>query len=218
MIRRSLPSVALLCALVGFGFLATVLLMPTSRRAEAGGQNVKADDKSTRGEDEEAVRKAAQTYVEALNKGDLDTLVAFWAPDADHVGEDGQHTRGREAIAALFKKSLPTLKDTKVGLKILSTKTLRPEVIVQDGVLEYVASEGGKDTNRFAVVWVKSGGRWLIGSARDLPVETNDLPSLAYPQLQRLEWLVGEWTDEGAKADIRITCRWAPNKTFLLMD
>jgi hypothetical protein len=78
--------------------------------------------------------------------------------------------------------------------------------------------DGSRESNRFAVVWTKTGGRWLISSARDLPAEFDDLPSPAYPQLQPLEWLVGEWASAGTKTGVRLTCRWAPNKTFLVMD
>src|SRR5262249_3795428 len=47
--------------------------------------------------------------------------------------------------------------------------------------------------------------------------EVNDLPSLAYPQLKSLEWLVGEWQDASDKIDVKLVCRWDLNKSFLLM-
>ena len=51
-----------------------------------------------------------------------------------------------------------------------------------------------------------------------MPAEAEDAPSLAYPQLKSLEWLIGDWVDEGGKGAVQIKCRWAPNKSFLLMD
>jgi hypothetical protein len=33
-----------------------------------------------------------------------------------------------------------------------------------------------------------------------------------------LEWLVGEWDEQGDKPGVHLTGRWAPNKSFLLMD
>jgi hypothetical protein len=91
-------------------------------------------------------------------------------------------------------------------------------VALVDGALEYTSADGTRDSNRFAVVWVKSGDKWVISSARDLPAEVEDVPSLTYPQLKALEWLIGDWVDDSGKGTVRIACKWAPNKSFLLME
>jgi hypothetical protein len=113
---------------------------------------------------------------------------------------------------------LPTLKGAKIRDKIHSVKFLRPEVALVDGSLETTSADGARDSNRYAVVWVKSGTKWLISSARDLPAEVEDAPSLTYPQLKSLEWLIGDWVDEAGKGSVQIQCKWAPNKSFLLME
>jgi len=167
--------------------------------------------------DEQAIRKAGAGHVEAMNKGDLNALMAFWTPDADYIDEAGKVTRGKDGLTALFKKGLAENKGSKIAGKMHSLKFLRPEVAMEDGSLEFTAPDGSKEANRYAVVWVKSGDRWLISSARDLPAETSELPSLAYPQLKALEWMVGEWQDASDKIDVDIVCRWDRNKSFLLM-
>jgi uncharacterized protein (TIGR02246 family) len=167
---------------------------------------------------EQPVRKAVAAYVDALNKGDVDGLMAFMAPDADIVDENGKTTRGHDALAARFKTVLQDRKGSKVGGKIYSVKFLRPEVALVDGSLEFTAADGTRESNRYAFVWVKSGDRWLLSSARDLPAEVDELPSLPYPQLKSLEWLIGDWADEGGKGAVQIKCKWAPNKSFLLME
>src|SRR5262249_43972568 len=126
--------------------------------------------------------------------------------------------RGHDALTALFKTILPTLKGSKVAAKIYSVKFLRPEVAMIDGELQITAADGTRDSNRYAVVWVKSGDKWLISSARDLPAELDEAPSLTYPQLKSLEWLVGDWADDGGKGAVQVKVRWAPNKSFLVMD
>src|SRR5260370_39121144 len=95
--------------------------------------------------------------------------------------------RGREAIAALFKKSLAELKGSKFKGQIHSLKFLRPEVALVDGSVEVESPDGTGDSNRHAVIWVKTGDKWLISSARDLPAATDKLPCLAYGQLKGLE-------------------------------
>jgi uncharacterized protein (TIGR02246 family) len=167
---------------------------------------------------EQAVRKAVAAHLEALNKGDLDAVMASWAPDADLVEETGKKTRGHDALRARFKETLATLKGFKIGGKVYSVKFLRPDVALVDGSLETTSPEGTRDSNRYAFVWTKSGGKWLISSARDLPVEVEDVPSLPYPQLKALEWLTGDWVDDGGKGAVKVKCKWAPNKSFLLME
>ncbi len=36
-----------------------------------------------------------------------------------------------------------------------------------------------------------------------------------YEQLKALEWMVGNWTDEGADAEVELDCNWTKNKNFL---
>ncbi len=167
---------------------------------------------------EQAVRKAAAAHVEAMNKGDLDAVMALWAKDADYIDEAGKKTRGHDALKAVFKTMLAGLKGYKVGGKIYSVKFLRPDVALVDGSIETTAADGTKDSNRYAIVWEKSGDKWLISSARDLPAEVEAVPSLPYPQLKSLEWAVGDWVDEGGKGGVQVKVYWAPNKSFLMMD
>jgi uncharacterized protein (TIGR02246 family) len=58
-------------------------------------------------QDDKAIHQASQqavaVYTDAVNKGNLPALAAFWAPDAEYIDEKGTHAKGRDAIAALFK-------------------------------------------------------------------------------------------------------------------
>jgi uncharacterized protein (TIGR02246 family) len=167
---------------------------------------------------EQAVRKAAAGYFEAMNKGNLDGLMSYLEQDADFIDEDGKKTSGHNALRARFKTMLPDLKGSKIGGKVYSVKFLRPDVALVDGAMEFTSADGTRDSNRYAVVWVKSGDKWRISSVRDLPAEVEDVPSLTYPQLKSLEWLVGDWVDDSGKGAVKFKCKWAPNKSFLLMD
>jgi uncharacterized protein (TIGR02246 family) len=199
------------------GVLAVSLLLQLPRPADASAQE-RSTAQGSKTSDEQAIRKAGAAYVEAMNKGDLNALMAYWAPDADYIDESGKQTKGKESITALIKKGLADSKGRKVSGKFHSLKFLRPEVAMEDGSLEFAAPDGSKESSRYAVVWVKTGDQWLISSVRDLPVEISDLPSLTYPRLKSLEWLVGEWQDASGKTDVAAVCRWDRNKSFLLME
>jgi uncharacterized protein (TIGR02246 family) len=192
--------------LICLGFLATTLLVIPA----FSGQGQPATNS------EQAIRKAAAGFIDALNKGDLDGVMAYWAPDADLIDAAGKPTRGQDALAAHFKTRLRERKGSRFAGKVRSVKFLRPEVALVDGEVQTTSADSDRDSYRYAVVWVKSGEKWLISSARDLPAEIEDLPSLTYPQLRPLEWMVGDWADEAGT--VQIKCKWAPNKSFLLME
>jgi uncharacterized protein (TIGR02246 family) len=208
----------LVAGIAAGGLLALFVLTQQPHLAIGQDPAKKAEAPTGAAGDDKGIREAGRAYIEALNKGDVDAVINMWAPDADYIDESGKQTRGKEAIAAIFKKTLPELKGAKWSGTTNSLRFLRPEVAMEDGTLESISPDGTKASNRFAVVWVKSGDKWLIGSARDLPVEVDELPSLAYPQLKPLEWLVGEWQDSGPKSDVNLVAKWAPNKSFLVLD
>jgi uncharacterized protein (TIGR02246 family) len=205
--------------LIFLGLLAAVLLgIPAlSGHGQPPGKGEQPAPKAP-ASDEQAVRKAAAAHVDAMNKGDLDAVMALWAPDADYIDQAGKTTRGHDALKPLFKTMLANLKGYKVGGKVYSVRFLRPDVAMVDGLIEATAADSTKESNRYAIVWAKSGDKWLITSARDLPAEVESVPSLPYPQLKSLEWTVGDWVDEGGKAAVLVKVYWAPNKSFLLMD
>jgi uncharacterized protein (TIGR02246 family) len=220
---------ALPCALVAIVVLSTIGLMralgdgPTPLGAQAAAADDQdkpkaVDARPATGTEGDAIRRVTAAYTEALNKGDLKAILAFWAPDADYVDESGKMIRGREVIANQFKKSLAESKGAKFKGQLHSIKFLRRDVALGDGSVEMTSADGTFSSNRYAVVWTKADGQWLISSVRDLPAETNSLPCLAYGQLKGLEWLVGEWSDQSDKIDVHISCRWFESKSFLLME
>jgi uncharacterized protein (TIGR02246 family) len=206
--------------LILLGLLATILVvMPAfSGQGKAPADDDKKADRKAPANDEQAVRKASKAHLLALNKGDLDGIMAYWSPDADFIDEAGKKTSGHAALKALFKTMLADWKGSKIGSKVYAVKFLRPEVALVDGSLEITSADGDRDSNRFAVVWVKSGDKWLISSARDLPAGVTEVPSLPYPQLKSLEWMIGEWVEAGDKSNVKVKCTWGPNKSFLMME
>jgi uncharacterized protein (TIGR02246 family) len=201
-------------AIAAVGLAALVVFRPGTPPAQAAGQPAGASDRAA---DEAAIRAHNQAYAAALTSGDLDAVMAFWATDGDFVDEAGKVTTGKDNIAALFKKALPGLKGGKITGKIHSIKFLKPDIVFQDGTIEATTPTGSKESGRFAAVWSKTDGKWLLSSVRDLPAEVTDLPSMAAAQLQDLAWLVGEWVDDEPKKDVQMTCKWDANKAFLLM-
>src|SRR5262249_45498412 len=100
----------ILAAVVGFAGLAWVF-----------GQAPTADE-------ERAVRAAIDSYTAAFDKGDLDSLLAYFTADADFINETGKQYKGKAGLAELFKQSLAELKGHKLKATITSLRFLRPDV------------------------------------------------------------------------------------------
>jgi uncharacterized protein (TIGR02246 family) len=178
--------------------------------ALALGQGPPADEES-------AVRAAVDSYIAAFNNGNLDGLLAHVAADADYIDDSGKQFRGKADLAEVLKRSLADLSRRKLKSTIFSLRFLRPDVAVVDGKAAITAPDGTTTSGRFTSTWTKTGGKWLLSSVRDVP----DLPGAAGPALgplQQLEWLIGDWSSENPTFAVRLSGRWALNKSFLVLE
>jgi uncharacterized protein (TIGR02246 family) len=167
---------------------------------------------ATAGE-EQAIRQAAAAYSAAFNKADVQGIANFWSPDAEYIDEAGTVYTGRDNVAALFRKYLTDLKGAQMNLAVKSVRLVRPEVAIGEGVSEIKTPDGTVNKGRFIAAWVKTDGRWVLTSARDLPSE-EDTAAAASP-LKPLEWLVGDWQTADKEGTTTMSCRPALNNAFL---
>jgi uncharacterized protein (TIGR02246 family) len=175
----------------------------------AGGQNAAQQN------DEAGLRKAVEAYGAALQAGDLNAILALWTPDADYIDEDGQTIRGRDAIGALYKDSLADYKASKVSAKINAIRFLTPDVAVMDGVVESTSKDGDSDRNHFSATWTRTGGKWMIASARSLPETPADM---AERGMTELKWLIGDWVAESGDTKIKLSVKPDLGNKFLRME
>jgi uncharacterized protein (TIGR02246 family) len=119
-------------------------------------------------EDEQAIRETVEAYRVAFEKGDLDGVMLLYAPDAEYVDAAGEITRGRTAIAALFKKNLAASKGA-VKFHVSSLNVLESEVALENGITERIGPDGSSRKTRYNAVWAKTSEGWVIVQAHDLP-------------------------------------------------
>src|SRR5262245_65081390 len=85
-------------------------------------------------EDEAAIRKSDEAYIEAYNKQDAKALAALWSPEAVYVDpETGDEAVGREEIEKEFAETFAGVKDAKLEIEATSIKFLSPNVAVENG-------------------------------------------------------------------------------------
>ncbi len=180
--------------------------------------STQAQQQATASTDEQAIRKNLDNYCDAFNRGDVDAVIAYWADDANYVDDQGNAHRGHQAIAALFKDSSENLQGYKLGLEIQTLRLVDPEVALEDGVATLTGPDGDASSGRYTAVWVKSGDRWLVKSAHELPGSADaDSPRNA-DYLKPLGWLVGDWKSEDGGPSVDLKCRWALDKNFVVQE
>jgi uncharacterized protein (TIGR02246 family) len=178
------------------------------------GSPARAADPRGPAQDEAALLKNAEAFVEAFHKGDAKALAAFWAPDGDYTDQAGRRLKGREAIAKAFQGLFAEHKGLKLRIDIASLRFVTPGVAVEDGTTAVIPPDGGPPSRaRYTVVHVKKDGHWLLSSVRDAPFS----PPTNHEHLRGLEWLIGDWADETAQGEVaRVSFAWSEGENFLM--
>ena len=170
-------------------------------------------------DDEAAIRKSDNAYVEAYNKHDAKALAALWSPEAVYVDpETGDEAVGREEIEKEFAETFKGLKDAKLEVDVKSIKFLSPNVAVESGAARVVSPKEKPDESTYKALFVKRDGIWLLDRVtEEEPPAAPAPPPSNYEHLKDLEWMVGSWidNDDDDNATIQTDCDWAKNKNFM---
>jgi uncharacterized protein (TIGR02246 family) len=163
--------------------------------------------------DEQAIRQGVVAFVEQYNAHKADAVAALFAADARMIFRDGTEVNGRDQIKQAFEEGFAASPKGSISVVVDSIRFLTPDVAVEEGSTS-MFPDGDTLTakSRYTVVHLKRDGRWLMQSAR--VVEEESLS--AYGELAPLEWLVGDWIDEGRTENVEATFSWDENKSFLL--
>jgi uncharacterized protein (TIGR02246 family) len=188
-----------------------MILLATSRVFSQQPKESKADPSLS--PDEKQIRQAVVAFVEHYNAHKPDKVAALFAPDARMVFRDGTEVNGTSEIQQSFADAFAQSPKTAISVVVDSIKLLTPDVAVEEGITSmFPDGETLTSRGRYTVLHLKKGGRWLMQSVR--VVEEESLS--AYAELQPLEWLIGEWMDEGRDEVVEAKFHWDDNKSFLI--
>jgi uncharacterized protein (TIGR02246 family) len=163
--------------------------------------------------EQKEIEKVNAEYVAAFQRGDHKALAAFYTEDASETdGEGNVVVSGRAAIEKQLKNFFAENKGAEVELSIDSVRPLAPEVVLEKGEAVVTRAAGNSSRTNYLAIHVKRGDKWLIAHLTESESQAAVSP---YGHLQELEWLVGTWKDKTSEAEVRTTCEWATNKTFL---
>ena len=164
--------------------------------------------------DRAAIHQAAEAYVEAFNKGDAKSVAAFWTMDGDYTDETGRHLKGRDVIAQTFEKFFAKNKGLKLQISITSLRFPAANLAIEDGTSVTIPPDNTPSrTSRYTAIHVKMGGQWRVASIRDAVA----VPPSHQEHLEQLDWLIGDWVDEGEHGDVlQTSCAWSTNGNFIV--
>jgi uncharacterized protein (TIGR02246 family) len=174
------------------------------------------DTKTAEQKSAQEIRKLLTEMEESFNRRDAKGLASCWTPHGDFVGPNGARAEGRENVEKGFRESFAARKDSKLQMLVLSQRVIGEGVVLVDAIAvvkPQATTTAGEPA--FQLVLVKRDNRWLIETAR----ETISLVSRQIQQLKELEWMVGDWTEEGARksgVSVHSTCEWTMGDKYLI--
>ncbi|AGA25195.1 YybH family protein [Singulisphaera acidiphila] len=171
-------------------------------------------DSKAQSADEQAIRTSAEAFTRAYNAGDAHALAEQFSKNADVIDGDGVRIRGREAIEQALAATFKEEPGDKIALAIDSLRFISPDVALEEGRNTVTPAGGAPVSRRHLVIHIKQDGRWYMDSVR----EAKDLVVRPHDRLKELEWMLGEWTDEGSDSIVRTKCHWSKDENFLLRD
>jgi uncharacterized protein (TIGR02246 family) len=189
--------------------LALVVLLLHAAAPASWAQRAKGNP-----EDEAAIAKSAEAFVEAFHKGDAKAVAGHWTPDGDYTTQTGKEIKGRAALEKAFQGFFADNPGMKLLVESASLRFITPDVAIEDGTTSVFAPDGGPPSRaRYSIVHVKKDGRWYLSSVRD-SVYT---PPGNFERLRGLEWAVGDWAQDAYKGEAeRLSVTWGEGQNFLI--
>jgi uncharacterized protein (TIGR02246 family) len=175
-----------------------------------------AADTADRKSVDRAIHQTIAAMQDSYNRGDTKSLAACWTSDGEFVGPNGERIVGREKIEAAFQEFLKKHPNTKLQLGIAAWHPVTDDVAMADLLSQMTPVPEGVESEPVSnAVFVQRDGHWLIGSMHEM---AGNEPGYRL-HLKKLQWLVGEWAEDGGEASTALThsaCDWNVSGSYLI--
>ena len=172
-----------------------------------------AESREEPGQVEAAIKKTIQSYVDAFNKGDAETVVSHWTKDGDYVTATGEVFTGHEELKEAFTAFFKDNEGIKIDVKPLAIYVEGPDKVMEEGLATTTKSGEEPETTRYVTAYVKENGDWKITTVKEiLPMG----PSPNHDKLEPLKWMIGDWVDEDQSGRLETSCYWSTDGNFIV--
>jgi uncharacterized protein (TIGR02246 family) len=121
-----------------------------------------------RPDDEAAVRRVIQRYVDARELSDPRAIEVLFTPDADQLVSDGTWRRGRDALVTGMLES-SRKNPARRSIAVESVRLLSSDVALADGRYVQKGQAGGKERVMWTAITLKrESNAWKIAAIRNM--------------------------------------------------
>ena len=202
----------LIGGLVGsFGIMSSALTRYADAGDKAAAKRKKTDlpaaEKDTRKADRAGIQSQKEGFLKAFESGDAEWVASFWTADGELIGDEGSVYRGRGAIAKAYRELFGSKEKRHAEIQSESLRFPSQDTAIEEGYFKVRVAKGEPTANRYSILYVREGGKWLMAVVREWPTET--------ASLRDLEWLIGTWVAQRNDAEVQTTYEWMWNKSFI---
>ena len=105
-------------------------------------------EKTDLSQDEIAIRKAIESYVDSYNRGDASAAASHWSRDGSYLGRDGECAKGPDEIRPALEKLFAEHKGIQVKAALFDVQLPSPDRAISKGFAVFHSPEG-KRTKKF---------------------------------------------------------------------
>ena len=161
-----------------------------------------------------AIQKAIDSYVAAFNKADAKALADHWTDSGQLVTPGGKTLQGHSELEKEFAAYFADTKNAKLELAGTTINLLSPNVALENGTARVLVPQQEPSETQYEAIHVKKSTGWKIDSVREEIAPAP--PPTHYEQLEKLEWMIGQWVDADDHSTVEVNCRWTSNRNFLV--
>jgi uncharacterized protein (TIGR02246 family) len=164
---------------------------------------------------EKAIADGVAAFAKAYGEGDAKALADLYTDEAIIVNADGGEVRRKAAIAQMYADSFQELPGLKLESHIASISFITKDVARVEGLSRLSTPNGdASEFTRFSALVVSKDGKWKIAEIREQAAPAEDVSP--YERLKELEWMVGDWVNEGTEDKVTSSVRWADEHSYLI--
>jgi uncharacterized protein (TIGR02246 family) len=197
-------------------FAGTVSGLAAVSRATDPQDEKKAEVATSTAPSEVAIRNLLKAMTAAYNQADAKGLTAVFTDDAVLFDPEGEEVRGRNAIGQHYGEAFDSGPTCKIVEEVEEVHFLSPDVASVIGRFHLDDEKGtALFSGRYSLIAVQKQNQWKLAELRDLANTNRDTADRG-GRLRQLEWLVGDWIDEGENGKGASTVRWEEGQKFLV--
>ncbi len=165
--------------------------------------------------EEKAILDGIAAFAKAYEAANAQAIADMFLDESMIVGPEGNAVRGKAALAAMYGAGFSENPGLKLEATVEDIRFVTPDLARVEGKTRLSTTNGdASEFSGFTALLVRRDGNWRIAEMHEYAAPAADVTP--YERLKELEWMVGEWVEEGDKAKSQSILRWADNKSFLV--